>query len=257
MTASLVRTAAALLLGSTAMLSQAATVTLTGFKYGGNAASVTVNGLSPATRNVSAGAFMGKVSFASGGESGFTSDLTDFVTYCVEIDQTFSFSNTGMQGYSVVAGSSYSLWGSPNARNPVTPGKAAAATTERLGKLLSYVGANSGMVDTAAESTSLQLAIWNVIYDNDSLLGGGSLYSSAAVDYNTYANQLLANSASFANTLDVFVLTKDGSQDFVLARTASPITNDPQQNPVPEPASLALSLLGLAAAGAVSRRRRA
>ncbi len=139
MTASLVRTAAALLLGSTAMLSQAGTMTYLGPAHNNfNDVNVTISDHSPPPVNVSAGAFMGKVSFASGGESGFTSDLTNFVTYCVEIDQTFGFSNTGMQGYSVVAGSSSRLLGQPQCEQ----GQCARQTDQLrhagLGNVLSY-----------------------------------------------------------------------------------------------------------------------
>jgi hypothetical protein len=250
MKTSLIRTAAALLLGGTAMLSQAATVNLSTWAFGSG------NGVSVGAPNHTgpAGGFKGSVTFAAGGESGFSTPLTDFITYCVELDQSFSLPSGDMRGYSVVAGASYDLWNSSNARNPST-GNTAAGTADRLGKLLTYVGSNSGIVDTAAESTSLQLAIWNVIYDSDEVLDTGSFIAGgtpAQKSYNSYANTLLANSATFTNTLDVFVLTRDDpkSQDFLLTRQRLPGQD------IPEPASLALSLLGLAAAGAVSRRRR-
>jgi hypothetical protein len=249
MKTSLIRTAVALLLGSTALLSQAATVNLSTWAFGsGNGVSV-----GAPSHTGPAGGFKGSVTF-EGAENGFSTPLTDFITYCVELDQSFSLPSGDMRGYSVVAGASYDLWNSSNARNPST-GNTAAGTAERLGKLLTYVGSNSGIVDTAAESTSLQLAIWNVIYDNDEVLDTGSFIAGGTTtqkSYNLYANSLLENSDTVTNTLDVFVLTRDApmSQDFLLTRPRLPGQD------IPEPASLALSLLGLAAAGAVSRRRR-
>jgi hypothetical protein len=250
MTASLVRTAAALLLGSTAMLSQAATVNLGSWAYGDS----WNNKVDVGTPNHfgAAGGFKGSVTFAAGGELGFSGTWSDFITYCVEIDESFNLPSGDMGNYSVVAGNAYSKWNNANGT-----ANTAAGTAHRLGRLLSYVGSSSNLVDTAAESTSLQLAIWNVIYDTDALLSAGLFREKSNSIYNTYAETLLAGASNWTSKFDVYVLSKDLKQDFVLARTARPIPNDPQQNPVPEPASLALSLLGLAAAAAASRRRRA
>ncbi|HEY8708193.1 MAG TPA: PEP-CTERM sorting domain-containing protein, partial [Burkholderiaceae bacterium] len=136
--------------------------------------------------------------------------------------------------YNVMSGSVYAGWGS--------------ARADRLGQLMSYVNANSQLVATKDESTSLQLAIWNVIYDqasDNSLTSGG--FQAASGSFNAYANTLLSDSLNATNTYDVFVLTKAGSQDFMLLREKG--------SNVPEPSSVALAFAALGALGVASRRR--
>lgn len=252
MTASLIRTAA-LLLGSTACLSQAATVNLSDWAYGNgwnNIVEVDKPG-----HHGPAGGFIGTVTFADGGESGFSGTWSDFITYCVEIDESFRLPSGNMIGYEVVAGADYAKWNNANLLGNANSGNTAAGTAQRLGQLLSYVGSN-GLVSTADESTSLQLAIWNIIYDKDDSVTKGRFKEKSKSDYNDYADTLLSGAAKWEQTLEVYVLSRSGSQDFVLTRPTAQTSVGLQQNRVPEPASLALSVLGLAAAGATSHRRR-
>ena len=93
-----------------------------------------------------------------------------------------------MTGYTIVPGSAYAEWTLPT-------------TANRIGQLITYVNANPTAVDTAAESTSLQLAIWNPIYDTGNTLTGGSFLDTTS--YATYADTLLAASASKISNLNV------------------------------------------------------
>jgi len=194
-------------------------VNLSGWTFGsGN----TVNVANPA-HNGPAGGFSGSI-------SGFGApfDSASFQTYCVELTQFFYLPSGDMTGYSIVAGSAYAEWTLPT-------------TSNRIGQLITYVNSHPGAVDTAAESTSLQLAIWNSIYDSDNTLGGGSFYDTTS--YAAYADTLLAASASTVSNLGVYVLTSRDSQDFLVT------------TPVPEPETYALVLAGLAAMVSVKRRR--
>ena len=95
----------------------------------------------------------------------------------------------------------------------------------------------------------MQLAIWNIIYDQDLSLSGGSFRDTSS--FGTYAGQLLAASSSLLDSaVDVFVLRKAGSQDFLLTRARTP----PQGQTVPEPGSLWLALAALAAWAALASR---
>lgn len=203
------RTALGAALAAGAFAAQASTVVLSNWTFGsGNSV------------NASAPVYNGQ----AGGFSG-TLDGSALQTYCVELTQVFYW-NTAYTDYVDTAASSYF----------------GAVKADRLGRLLSYVTDTAGAVDTAAESTSLQLAIWNIVYDSDNSLSGGGTFSDSSA-YGGYATALLTASQNWANSLNLSVLASGTAQDQL------------HWNKVPEPASLALVMLALGAAGAATRRK--
>jgi len=212
-----------------AAAAQAQVVTVTGWTFGAG------NGVDVGTP-VHQGYAGGFHAVASGLGAGFDGS---FETYCVDLTKFFiGPPSPALEGYSVIAGASNT--------DPLLAGgwgADAAAISARLGQLMTYVGSDATLVDTAAESTSLQLAIWNVIYDSDNTLAGGAFMENSG-SFGTYANALLAGSLTTVNNRNVYVLHSEQNQDFLVTTP-----------PVPEPSTYALMLAGLAGIGFVARRR--
>lgn len=208
----------------------AANVTLTGWAHGGGATVQASGSAVPTgTYNGWAGGFGGTLAGAG------TLDALNFITWCVELEEHFSFSSNAMTGYRVVDAADY--FSDRAAQNPQRPNGAQVA--QRLGQLISWMNADTTRVDTAAESVAMQLAIWNIVYDSDWTVTAASAFRDASA-HKTAATQMLQGAMNTVGDVRVFVLAKAGSQDFITWQR------------VPEPGSLALvslAMLGLAGTG--------
>lgn len=196
----------------------AAAVTLTGWAFGG-AGSATVASTNSASSLSSyrgvAGAFQGSLS----GTGAF--DSSHFLTYCIELEESFRFSAKPMPEYELVNGADY--FAARRLANPLRPEGAQVA--DRLGRLFTWAQADPTRVDTAAESVAMQLAVWNLVYDNDwSLFNSAGRYSDSS-SHAVAANLMLAGAFHTQNRVSVWALTAPGTQDFiVVGRVPAPAT---------------------------------
>lgn len=204
--------AACLLLGAAS--AHADTLELTGYAFG-SADSVSVS--SPSYSG-GAGEFVGTY-----GSNANPMLNPSFMTYCTDLLQNFAF-NTVYTDYVFQTG--VSAWGATKAND--------------LGRL---VTGYSSAVSDATSSAAFQLAVWEIIYENQApySLADGSFKDTSSAAATMATTWLAALPATSAVTVDKLLSREH--QDFMVT------------TPVPEPSTYAMLLAGLASVGFIARRR--
>ncbi len=239
------RAAVAAAMLATGLAAQAGTMTYNGAYHGG------FNNVAVSTPLPYTGGPAGGFSVTLSGYSEFGGELNGpFEAYCIDVAEYIGTSSS----YGLMAAVDYF---------------SNASKVEQLGKLISYAyGTNifgGEGVDKDAQSTALQLAIWNIVYDTDSTTGNaltsgpfqGSITSATGTHLS--AQVLLNSSASAsAGAYDLYVLASGQPLNLAGNKQDQLIWKEsPSRRDLPEPASLALVGLALGGAALASRRRRA
>jgi len=237
-----IRTACATALLAAGFAAQAGTVAFSNnWAYGnGNTVNVTLPNFTG-----QAGAFSLTLSGFAAGFNGV------FQAYCIELTEHISLGAT-YTSYNIVTAASY--FGSKS-----KPNVAASLTS-----LMSHVNNSNMMANTGAgfkddQSTALQLAIWNTVYDTDNTLDAGSFSEANGTAYRNNSTTSTTTNFWGANSLLASAGSASGYSLYVLESRGTPGQQDQliwMRNQVPEPTSLALVALALGGVGFVLRRRK-
>jgi hypothetical protein len=163
----------------------------------------------------------------SGVAGGFvgTFDGAAIQVFCYEIDQHFNFGVTYDNDYTLGTPSNESL----------------------LSAL--YQEAYGAATASAMNSAAFQLAVWEILYDDDLSLFSGSFHTNRTGNAtDALAETWLEGLGGFADKGDIILYTSGEHQDFIGRRPSSD---------VPEPRPVALIGIGLVAMLASARRREA
>jgi hypothetical protein len=176
--------------------------------------------------------------------------------FSLSLSNMGAFSRSAFIAYSVDSQGSRPGFGVPTTAFSLTQGQGyfepsseRGNVADRLGRLLTYVADHPSAVNDSDESTSLQLAVWNLVSDTDFSLSGSGRFSDRS-RYAAQGNVLLAGARGVTESrFDVYVVDFNRGQDLIVGVERA--------SAVPEPGSLALvgcALVGLFLSRRLARR---
>ncbi|HLL11354.1 MAG TPA: hypothetical protein VK570_09870 [Rubrivivax sp.] len=109
-----------------------------------------------------------------------------FITWCIELEEHIAFNRSVV--FELVNGAAY-----------FEQQRGDGGIPERLGRLLTYADENTGVDANAGTAAAMQLAVLNLVYDNEWSVSEPGLFRDSSV-YATEASALLAGAQTVTSS---------------------------------------------------------